>query len=263
MRDDDTNATTPVERLERLYAPYLDRGMAVNLAVIPEVSTDARRSDGTTEGFVQSPTREGCLPMASADALCRYLRERRFGICQHGLSHERIGGRPEFDLNDRVEVARRMACGRQRLREAGLDTASTFVAPYDLLSPEAFDEAARRFRAISTGWYEWRRLPRQWFSAYLKRKLLRRPHWRLGNGVLLLSHAGCILSRDHPYKGMAARVIDTVCKQRITVLVTHWWEYFNNGVADRAFVEILHEVADHFAKRSDIRVISFEELCSL
>ena len=41
IRDDDTNASTPVECLERLYRPFLERGLPVNLAVIPDVSTDA------------------------------------------------------------------------------------------------------------------------------------------------------------------------------------------------------------------------------
>ena len=38
LRDDDTNALTPVACLERLYRPFLDRGLPVSLAAIPEVS---------------------------------------------------------------------------------------------------------------------------------------------------------------------------------------------------------------------------------
>ena len=37
LRDDDTNTFTPVECLERLYRPFLDLGLPVNLAVIPNV----------------------------------------------------------------------------------------------------------------------------------------------------------------------------------------------------------------------------------
>ena len=32
LRDDDTNALTPIECLETLYRPFLDRGLPVNLA---------------------------------------------------------------------------------------------------------------------------------------------------------------------------------------------------------------------------------------
>src|SRR6266511_3759618 len=56
LRDDDTNALTPVECLERLYRPFLDRGLPVNLAVIPDVATDATTPDGRREGFLSVAT---------------------------------------------------------------------------------------------------------------------------------------------------------------------------------------------------------------
>src|SRR5947207_294915 len=52
LRDDDTNALTPVDCLERLYRPFLDHGLPVNLAVIPDVATDATTPDGRREGFL-------------------------------------------------------------------------------------------------------------------------------------------------------------------------------------------------------------------
>ena len=52
LRDDDTNALTPVECLETLYRPFLDRGLPVNLSVIPEVRTQLTRPDGQREGFL-------------------------------------------------------------------------------------------------------------------------------------------------------------------------------------------------------------------
>src|SRR5437764_12391401 len=52
LRDDDTNALTPIESLEKLYRPFLDRGLPVNLATIPEVKTDVRLPDGRREAFL-------------------------------------------------------------------------------------------------------------------------------------------------------------------------------------------------------------------
>jgi hypothetical protein len=49
-------------------------------------------------------------------------------------------------------------------------------------------------------------------------------------------------------------------KQRLTVLVTHWWEYFKEGTPNRPFIDVLHETADYLASASDLRVISFDEL---
>src|SRR4030095_9395369 len=52
LRDDDTNALTPVECLERLYRPFLDRALPISLAVIPDVATDAVTPEGRPEGFL-------------------------------------------------------------------------------------------------------------------------------------------------------------------------------------------------------------------
>src|SRR5712671_5397940 len=58
LRDDDTNALTPVESLERLYRPFLDRGLPVNLAVIPNVATGTRMPDGRLEGYLAAGSQD-------------------------------------------------------------------------------------------------------------------------------------------------------------------------------------------------------------
>src|SRR5437870_3824758 len=52
LRDDDTNALTPVDCLERLYRPFLDRGLPVNLATIAKVRTDTTGAGGALEGYL-------------------------------------------------------------------------------------------------------------------------------------------------------------------------------------------------------------------
>ncbi|HZQ47899.1 MAG TPA: hypothetical protein VFC07_12850, partial [Verrucomicrobiae bacterium] len=71
LRDDDTNALTPIECLERLYRPFLDRGFPVNLATIPEVSTSVTFPDGRPEGFLWNRTEPvpGTLPIGSNPSL--------------------------------------------------------------------------------------------------------------------------------------------------------------------------------------------------
>jgi len=46
------------------------------------------------------------------------------------------------------------------------------------------------------------------------------------------------------------------------VIVTHWWEYFRNGMPDDEFIGVLHEVAEWLASRNDIRVVSFRDVAS-
>src|SRR5258706_10123822 len=91
IRDDDTNASTPVECLERLYRPALDRGMPVNLATIPEVSLEARNEEDNLEGFLRfkNGATEKVLPIAANHKLTEYLRANQgYEILQHGLHHE-------------------------------------------------------------------------------------------------------------------------------------------------------------------------------
>src|SRR6266480_2182807 len=157
LRDDDTNALTPVDCLERLYRPFHDRGLPVNLAVIPHVRTDVTMPDGRPEGFLVG--KRGGLPPALT-----------------------IG-------SNRAEIERRLDQGARLLSEAGFPAPQTFVAPYDKLSRVSLQEVARRFAVLSTGWFELRRLPFSWWPRYALKKMLKRSYWRIGR-TLLLTHPG-------------------------------------------------------------------------
>lgn len=265
IRDDDTSAVTPSACLERLYRPFLDRGLPINLAVIPEVRTDVRLPDGRLEGFLTASLRPSgpawrakLLPLGQSPDITSYLRsESGYHLLQHGCHHDYL----EFGSHNRADLARRLDLGRQRFREAGFAAPETFVAPYDRISRGGFAELARRFKVISTGWFELGRLPPLWWPAYLRKKMTRRPHWRAGR-TALLSHPGCLLSYHRPYRGMLDSIRAAVEQRSLTVVVTHWWEYFRDGVEDEPFVNALHSVADWLASRPDIRVVPFAAVAS-
>jgi len=260
LRDDDTCAFTPRTCLERLYRPFLDRGLPVSLAVIPEVRTTVRTPDGHLEGFLTAGNRPTgtVAPMAGNRALADYLRaEAGFHLVQHGCHHDYF----EFGSTDRAELARRLDRGAAGLREAGLVAPVAFVAPYDRMSAEAYLEVAARFAVISTGWFELGRMPQRWWPAYAAKKIFGWPHWRAG-GATLMSHPGCLLSFHRPYADMLTQVQRAVESRAVTVLVTHWWEYFRGGASDEKFIAVLHEVAEWLASRKDIRVVSFREVAS-
>ena len=69
IRDDDTNALTPVSCLEQLYRPFLERGLPVNLATIPEVALDTSLEDGKPEGFLayRNGTTSRTVPIGAKD----------------------------------------------------------------------------------------------------------------------------------------------------------------------------------------------------
>ncbi|HWF20158.1 MAG TPA: DUF2334 domain-containing protein, partial [Verrucomicrobiae bacterium] len=167
LRDDDTNALTPVDCLELLYRPFLDRNLPVNLATIPEVSLEAISPDGHPEAFLFGNTANSktrTKPLAGNDELVSYLRKNSgYRIVQHGLHHDCF----EFDRDDRAEVRRRLQRGTDLLVTAGFSAPKTFVAPHDRFTRASLDETAKRFEVISSGWYEKDRLPVAWWPRYL------------------------------------------------------------------------------------------------
>jgi Uncharacterized protein conserved in bacteria (DUF2334) len=256
IRDDDTNPLTPPAYLERLYRPFLDRGMPVNLATIPHVRTDVKLTSGEPEGFLLGATAPVALPIASNAQLIDYLRANDgFRIVQHGYHHDMF----EFERHPREEIARRLDHGTELLREAGFAAPKAFVAPYDRISRAGYRELAARFSVLSTGWFELGRLPVSWWPGYAVKKAASHRHWRV-NGTRLLSHPGCLLSCHRPHEPMLDAIRQTVFGQRVTVLVTHWWEYFRAGVADEAFIGKLHETAEFLASSREIKVVSFDAL---
>jgi hypothetical protein len=262
LRDDDTNALTPVECLERLYRPFLDRGMPVNLAVIPNVRTDITYGENILEGFLvaRNGAKEKMAPIGDNKKLVSYLLDNPgFNIAQHGYTHEFINGCCEFEQRDRCDITRRLENGKRLMKGAGFAPPETFVAPYDLFSRTAFTEVARRFRVISTAWFEWGRLPRFWWPKYALSKVARKKHWQIGR-TILLSHPRCFLSCHHPSSSMLDQIRQALSNRRVTVLVTHWWEFFRDSKPDEPFIQVLHELAEYLAAADDLQVIGFGDV---
>lgn len=256
LRDDDTNALTPCTSLELLYRPFLSRGLPVNLAVIPEVRRATTDPRGRREAFVPEQQGEPTVPLAQSPDLVRYLKENPgYHLVQHGCHHDCF----EFALSDRAEIEHRLERGAERFAEVGFDRPRVFVAPHDRFSPESLRATAQRFAVVSTGWFEWRRLPPEWWPRYAMKKALQQRHWRVG-GTVLLSHPGCLLSYQRSCVDMLANLQAAVLSQRTTVLVTHWWEYFQGGQVNEPFLRVLHDLADWLAERRDVKVVPFAAL---
>ena len=92
--------------------------------------------------------------------------------------------------------------------------------------------------------------------------VLKRPWIPLIGKTPLVASPGCLLSFHRPYSEMFAAVRRDIESRALTVVVTHWWEYFRGGVADEKFIQVLHEVAAWLASRKDIRVVSFRDVAN-
>jgi hypothetical protein len=196
------------------------------------------------------------LPISAHGELIRYLKSNpAYRIIQHGCHHSLF----EFDSNRASDIGERLDLGTRLLVHAGFPEPKTFVAPYDKLSRTSLEEVAKRFPVLSTGWFELRRLPVTWWPNYAAKKLFRHSHWRI-NRTLLLTHPGCLLSYHRPYHTMLDQVRHAVESRRLTVLVTHWWEYFRGNTPDEAFINVLHQTAAWLAEQREIKVVSFDEV---
>jgi hypothetical protein len=287
IRDDDTNAFTPVDCLERLYRPLLDAGLPVNLAVIPDVALNASTGDGRLETFLRirgsgigrtavlasgtcatsaalsmatepehGSSSRHTRPIGQNQQLMTYLLDNPgYHIVQHGCHHDYF----EFDRRPRPELVARLDHGTRTLIQAGFPKPQTFVAPHDKVSRVGLLEISRRFNVLSTGWFELRRIPYHWWPRYLLKKFHHAPHWQVGR-TLLLSHPGCLLSYHRTYSTMLGGIVHYLKTQRLTVLVTHWWEYFRDNEPDEAFIDFLHETASYLASHPKVKVISFADL---
>jgi hypothetical protein len=90
-------------------------------------------------------------------------------------------------------------------------------------------------------------------------KIRRQRHWKAG-GLILLSHPGCFLSYHRALKTMLKEIQKHVEANTLTVLVTHWWEFFRDGEPDHPFIKVLHQTAEWLSSRSDIKVVRFDDV---
>jgi hypothetical protein len=77
---------------------------------------------------------------------------------------------------------------------------------------------------------------------------------------LLLSHPGCLLSYQRSHSEMLEAILHHLSTQHLTVLVTHWWEYFRGGQPDEPFIDFLHQTGEYLANNPELKVIAFSDL---
>lgn len=240
----------------RAHANVLGPSTSASGSAVLDPLPQTRRAVSESETVPCRSEDEITVPIARNGKLLDYLKANPgFQILQHGCHHDYL----EFDSPDRQEICRRLDQGSRFLQDAGFPRPRTFVAPYDKLSRQSLHEVAARFRVLSTGWFELRRLPYSWWPRYGVKKLRKSAHWRVGN-TLLLSHPGCLLSCHHAFSTMLGGIFHYLESQRLTILVTHWWEYFREGQPDEPFIDLLHETAGYLATHPHVKVTTFDAL---
>jgi len=133
IRDDDISYFTQPWMLDELYNEAWRLGFKVSLAVTPMVKAVDRpyvpRSfRGTNKFFPISQNRE----------LVNYLLEKitngLVDIIQHGYTHARENGKPEFAINSFRLIDEKLNAGNRLLRETFKQDIAVFVAPHEGVS---------------------------------------------------------------------------------------------------------------------------------
>ena len=271
IRDDDVNAFTRPEDLQRVYGPLLQEGLAVNFSVIPAARCDTqlRRDDiyRVREGlrhhpFIPAACRGVAETVEIGDnaALCRFLRALpNAEILQHGYDHGLIDGRRECEEPDTVALEQRVMEGRRLLETALGRRPRFFVPPWDAFHRPALRMLRRHFDGVSVRslgrshlpvWQRWR---------YLRFRREGRSHFFWGR-FLILEHPGYLSSR---FAGpdLEQRIHALLDHQDVLVLVHHHWECLWPGEETPAgFLERWRALLDDLMASRRVNFVTFSEL---
>lgn len=251
IRDDDTNATTPIEALDTIYRPFLEHNLPISLAIIPLVDPTTSQANGTKEPFIytrciQKAFQNDCIPLKQNPALIEYLKKNQYELVMHGCHHTFH----EFGTDARQEIQNRLKRGFQAFEEADLQRPSAFVAPYEAISRAAFSEITQNFSLLSSHWYSIKKIPIQFWPSLISSKLKKQPYWKANTCLCLTRPRQFFSSVNYTLQDIVA-VIET---SPITVLLTHWWEFFDQEGARK--LKLLHELAGYLATNSSVKVVA-------
>jgi hypothetical protein len=136
IRDDDVSYFTQPWMIDRLYQKAWQLGFRVSLAVIPNIKSIKSNAPRT----IRNSNRY--FPISENKELVDYLMEKiahdHVDIVQHGYTHSRTDGKPEFAIRNFELINDRLKKGNKLLRETFKQDVTVFVAPHDKISSEAW-----------------------------------------------------------------------------------------------------------------------------
>lgn len=260
IRDDDVSFFTSPQQLERVYGRLFAADIPVCLAVVPAHNTAARVLYREGAPFDPSipPGYRGTdhnHPLYENPALCEYLAalaaDGKIEICQHGLNHKYM----EFDEPDRALAGGKIASGRQMLAQALPDVSiTTFIAPYDKLSPTAF-------AAVMAAGYNLSTRPQSVPAEWLDDPAPMYAHVRHANGKhLFLCDEYLFNHRDDPAT-IRETALRYLAEKDFLIFANHYWTFFYDWDAPTPLLDAWDAVVDYLlANRDEIAVSTFQDL---
>ena len=257
IRDDDANFFTRPEMLEEVYGFIFENNIPINFAIIPAVNSAAKTESsyfgaGTPEPFlpVEIAGEDKQFPITGNPDLLQFLNSlKRKEFLLHGLEHAGKSGKYEFESDDKNVIEDKLIKGTNIFKEAFGVAPETFVAPQDKYSRTALTQIKSRFKTLSMGWVDSSRIPFILYCRYLQMKLTGRNYICDGE-FLITEHPGCMFSKFMDINEMSKKLDEYIAAHRMTVIVTHHWEFFENGTLNtellNAFRRRITELKDKY-----------------
>jgi hypothetical protein len=240
IRDDDVNFFTSPDVLKEVYGFIFENDIPINFSVIPAVNTAAKTESchfgaGNPEPFLPEDIagEDKQFPITGNPDLLRFLNAvNKKEFLLHGFEHSGKSGKYEFESEDKDVIEDKLIKGIAIFEKAFGVIPETFVAPQDKYSKTAFFGIKSRFKTLSLGWVDSSRIPFSLYCRYVQMKLMHRNY--ICDGKFLISeHPGCMFSKFTDIHKMSEHLDKYIINHQITVIVTHHWEFFDNGILNR------------------------------
>lgn len=255
IRDDDISFFTKPELLDMLYTPLWEKGYAVCLAVIPAQSGNTSVLWRPGQPFDPSipPAYRGdatAHPITENPVICAYLHEKvqsgLVEICLHGYCHEYH----EFGNADAGVIRRKLEQGMAILQAAFPDVPiQTFIAPYDVISPQALEQILAFGLNISTKSESLIPLVPE-IGSYQQITL---PNGAKGftSDEYLFTH------REDPQESMVKALDRIGSDAPVVTIVNHYWTFFHDWQAvNPVMLDCWHQVVEVLLS-SETQITSF------
>jgi hypothetical protein len=265
VRDDDVSRFTEPERFETAHAFLIRNRIPFNVSVIPMVSDRVLSAPDSVEGFI--PARLACkgkaYDVSENGALVRSLKKLDIvEIAQHGFSHAgREAGQPEFCIEDRGEIVRRLEEGMRILERAFGKSPAFFVPPRDQVSKTALDEIRKRFSGISVSRFPHELVPVWLWPKFLYNKKRGRYllNWR---GFRMAQHPGVDFSfLDEAGIPDAGILSAAGAAKDVLVLPVHSWRFFSEGgELKKKLLSYWEDFLERLLEMEGVRFVTFSQL---
>ena len=255
IRDDDVSYFTSPAQLETIYGRLWLANIPVCFAVIPAPRADVRvlhREGQPLDPGVSKQYRGQAksFPLTDNPSLCEFLNDKAKNglveVCLHGFNHTYY----EFGSDDEILLNQKIEQGLTQLHTAMPDAKiRTFIAPYDVISPTAFDLLLKHNFNICTCTESLKDTPYATLQSYQYTNLS--PSQRLyACDEYFFSH--------HSTPENCLALAQSRLQNDLIIAINHYWTFFYDWAGEwAAMLDAWHLYVDDLLALHDVKFQTF------